>query len=221
MINPFTHRKILKKGRAGKAVITAFTMPERGSSTQNLPITLEVHVEGRSPYMVEDQWMVSSKDSLGFGIEVPVKVDVDDPQKVAIDWKAAREVRAAEKGSRAAQLAAQPVVGSSWPPAAGGGAPVVDARNDPELRAKLEGVVGHSLEPGTEQTIDTSGDPALAARIMQVVSEHAASQAAGGGSSGPGEDTISKLERLSRLRDAGALTDEEFEEQKRALLGGT
>ena len=42
-------------------------MPERGTS-QNIPMTLEVHVEGLSPYEVEDQWMVSRKDTLGFGL---------------------------------------------------------------------------------------------------------------------------------------------------------
>jgi hypothetical protein len=35
------------------------------------------------------------------------------------------------------------------------------------------------------------------------------------------EDPITQVERLARLRDSGALTDEEFEEQKRnALQGG-
>ena len=100
MINPFAHRKILKKGKPGRARITAFAMPERGASSQNIPMTLEVHVEGLSPYEVEDQWMVSGKDTLGFGLEIPVKVDPNKPEKVAIDWGAAREERKGEKAPR-------------------------------------------------------------------------------------------------------------------------
>jgi hypothetical protein len=248
MINPFTHRKILKKGKPGRARITAFAMPERGASSQNIPMTLEVHVEGLSPYEVEDQWMVSSKDTLGFGLEIPVKVDPDKPEKVAIDWQAAREERQGEKAARKESLASQPAVGSQpsvgapsaiqdpmaaaglagalgsvgGQPAAGGGSQVVDARNDPELRAKLEQVVGHSLEPGTEQAIDVSKDPAMAAKIMQVVQQHQMGQAAaaGGvaGAQAAGDDALSKLERLAKLRDSGALTDSEFEQEKRQLL---
>jgi len=230
MLNPLTHRKILKKGKPGRARITAFAMPERGASSQNLPMTLEVHVEGLSPYEVEDQWMVSRKDTLGFGMEVPVKVDPDKPQRVAIDWKSARAERSGEKDARREALASQPPVGAGGPAAAAAPGQVgsVDARNDPELRAKLEQVIGRKLEPGTEQTIDTSNDPALAARIMQVVQQHAAEKAAGATgaagaaasdqATGAGGDALSKLERLAKLRDAGALTDAEFNEEKRQLL---
>jgi hypothetical protein len=35
---------------------------------------------------------------------------------------------------------------------------------------------------------------------------------------GPAQDSISKLERLVKLRDEGALTSEEFEQQKRQVL---
>jgi len=44
------------------------------------------------------------------------------------------------------------------------------------------------------------------------------------GTAAPGDtgkdDTLSQLERLASLRDSGALTDEEFEQQKRRILGG-
>ena len=48
----------------------------------------------------------------------------------------------------------------------------IDMRGDEELRAKIEEVVGHSLTPGTTESIDTTADPELGARIMQVVQEH-------------------------------------------------
>lgn len=39
-------------------------------------------------------------------------------------------------------------------------------------------------------------------------------------SSGGSEDQIAQLERLAKLRDSGALTDAEFEQQKAKILGG-
>ena len=34
------------------------------------------------------------------------------------------------------------------------------------------------------------------------------------------DDTLEQLKKLGELRDSGVLTDEEFEEQKRKILGG-
>ena len=90
MINPLTHRKVLKKGMPGRATIVEMSMPQPGASSQNIAMTLQVHVEGITPYEVEDQWMVSRKDTLGFGMSLPVKVDKKDNNKVAIDWESAR-----------------------------------------------------------------------------------------------------------------------------------
>lgn len=272
MLNPFTHRKILKKGTPGRATIIAMSMPERGASSQNIPMTLQVSVEGLAPYEVEDQWMVSSKDTLGFGVQLPVRVDPDKPDRVAIDWEAARAEQAEETRQRRESLAAQGPVGGSGAPgtpgatpppggtvqdplagaagAAGLGGlgglagmmgagmqagqgnvePMIDMRNDPELRAKLEAILGRKLTPGTSERIDTSNDPALAMRIMQAIQQHAAEKASGAAGAAGAEaaqpaaeagpdDAISKLERLAALHTAGALTDAEFQREKKQLLG--
>jgi hypothetical protein len=46
VLNPFTHRKILKKGVEGKATIVAMGSLDRGATSFNLPMTLHVYVEG-------------------------------------------------------------------------------------------------------------------------------------------------------------------------------
>ena len=258
MINPFTHRKILKKGRPGVATIVSMSMPDAGASSQNIAMTLQVQVEGLAPYEVEDQWMVSSKDTLGFGMTLPVKVDEGNPQKVAIDWDAARDAQAQETATRRANLAAQgPVMapgavdGVQSPFASAGGVgaaaggfggfggnpaePSVDLRNDPELREKLEKVIGRELVPGTTERLDFSSDPQMAAAVMQTIALHQAEkqmEAIGGmggmaamsgmGAAAPmgdADDTVAQLERLDALRQSGALTQEEFDQQKRKLLG--
>ena len=247
MLNPFTHRKILKKGRPGVATIVSMSMPDSGASSQNIAMTLQVQVEGMAPYEVEDQWMVSSKDTLGFGMSLPVKVDEGNPQKVAIDWEASRDAQAQETAARRAALAQQgPVMSpgavdgvqspfSNAGFGAGGFAaggqfgqaaePSLDLRNDPELREKLEKVIGRELVPGTTERLDFSDDPQLAAAVMQVIAQHQAEKqmqglgAANLPAASSADDSIAQLERLDALRQSGALSQEEFDEQKRKLLG--
>jgi hypothetical protein len=227
MINPFTHRKILKKGMPGRGTIVAMGALDRDASSFNLPMTLQIRVEGLAPYEVEDQWMVNRKSTLGFGIELPVKVDRNDPSKVAIDWDGAREEHEAQTTARREALAAQGPVGDPSAAMAGamggaaqGAAPVIDMRNDPELRAKIEKIVGHELTPGSTESV-AENDPATQMQIMQAVQQHMAEKAAGGaaGSAAASDDPIAQLERLNELKESGALTKKEFEEQKKRILG--
>ena len=266
MISPWTHRRILRKGTPGRATIVSASVPARGATSFNMAMTLQVYVEGQVPYEVEDQWMVKARDTEALNGSIPVKVDPKDPSRVAIDWDALRAEHAAAEDARRAALAAQGPVGNPDTAAAMGlldslglgglartpgttvevGTPIsyataeVDARDDPELRAKLQAILGVDLVPGQSITIDGS-DPALQARILQTVNEHFASGhgAPGGGisygatagapagASRPAErggddgDLVSRLERLTALRDAGALTPEEFAVAKDRLLDGS
>jgi hypothetical protein len=141
---------ILANGIAGQGVIVAHGTPERGAQWFNLDIDMEVHVSGRQPYRVNNQYMVPAGATLGQGVTLPIKVDPNDPAKIAIDWDSAQ--------SAPARGEVRPVGGSGFSPA-----------------------------------------PAPA-------------PAAGG-------DHVAELERLAKLRDSGALTDAEFEQQKAKILG--
>jgi hypothetical protein len=141
---------ILANGIPGQGVIVAHGTPERGAQWFNLDIDLEVHVSGRQPYRVNNQYMVPAGATLGQGVTLPVKVDPNDPAKIAIDWDAAQS--APQRGE------VRPVGGSGFAPAP---AP------------------------------PPSG----------------------------GTDHVAELERLAKLRDSGALTDAEFEQQKAKILG--
>ena len=221
MLNPLTHRKILKKGMAGVATIVEMGALDRGGTSFNLPMTLQVHVEGLTPYEVEGQWMVKAKDTVALSGQIPVKVDREDHEKVAIDWDAVRGQYEQHKAQRQQALAAQ---GDAF----GGGAvqgatPTIDMRNDPELREKIEKVLGRKLTPGTSEQV-AENDPELQMRILQVVQEHAAQKAMGtapaaGTAGGGGDDTVAQLERLAALKDSGALTETEFEREKQKILG--
>ena len=145
--------RILVEGTAGEAVIVGMGTPARGAQQYNLDLDLEVHVGGRAPYRVSNQYIVPASAKLGQGVRLPVKVDPNDPAKVAIDWQRA------ESGPARGEI--RPVGGSGFSPA----------------------------------------------------------PTAAGGSASEG-DSVAQLERLAKLRDSGALTEAEFEQQKARILGG-
>ena len=106
MLNPFTHRKVLERGVPGRATVVSRGALDRDGTIFNLPMTLHVFVEGLTPYEVEDQWWVKHTDTIGLDGSIPVRVDREDPQKVAIDWDLLRAEEEREGDQRRASLAA-------------------------------------------------------------------------------------------------------------------
>src|SRR5919106_4814703 len=128
MLNPFTHRKILKHGRPGRAMIVEKGALDRGGTSFNLPMTLQVHVDGMTPYEVEDQWMVKAKDTIGLSGSIPVMVDREHHDKVAIDWEGVRAQYEQEKAARQQALASGGIGGAPVTVGEGEG---IDARAHP------------------------------------------------------------------------------------------
>jgi hypothetical protein len=151
-------QRLLTEGIPGDAVILAMGTPARGAQQFNLDIDLEVYVSGRTHYRVANQYMVPASAPIGQGVRLPVRVDKNDPVKIAIDWD---------------NITQGPARGEVRP---AGGARPFDAAQGP------------------------AGGMATAA----------------GGGAG---DSIGELERLAKLRDSGALTDAEFDQQKARILG--
>ena len=79
-----------RRASPAKGVIVGHGTPARGASWFNLDIDMEIHVPGRKPYRVNNQYMVPASATLGPGVELPVKVDANDQAKIAIDWAAPR-----------------------------------------------------------------------------------------------------------------------------------
>jgi hypothetical protein len=187
MLNPLTHRKILRKGVPARATIVEMGALDRDGTSFNLPLTLQVHVAGRTPYEVEDQWMVKAKDAVGLSGSIPVRVDAGDPQRVAIDWDGVRAQYEQTKTARREALAS----------------------------------AGQARGTGADAGALAQAEQALAAMGVKLdlsgatVARFGAMPAAAGG-----DDPIAKLERLAALHASGALTDEEFEEQKQRVLSG-
>jgi len=142
--------QVLANGIAGQGVIVGHGALERGAQWFNLDIDMEVQVPGRQPYRVNNMYLVPAGATIGQGVTLPIKVDSNDPSKIAIDWDSA-------------QLAPQ--------------------------RGEVRPVGGSGFSPA----------PAPA--------------------SSSGGDHLEELERLAKLRDSGALTDAEFEQQKARIIG--
>jgi hypothetical protein len=82
----------------------------------------------------------------------------------------------------------------------------------------------HGIDPDKEgQTIDASTVPGLQEAIMGALGQSGVNipEAGGfaGGVSPPPQDPLAVIEQLDAKRKAGAITDAEFEAQKKKLLG--
>jgi hypothetical protein len=151
--------RILAEGIAGEGVIVSHGVPARGAQWFNLDIELEVHVSGRRPYRVNNEYLVPATATLGPGVTLPIRVDTNDPAKIAIDWESAPQSPGRGEVRPASTAATNTAAGST----------------------------GFSPTPV--------------------------------GSGPAGGDSVAELERLAKLRDSGALTDAEFEQQKAKILG--
>ncbi|HEY5531923.1 MAG TPA: SHOCT domain-containing protein [Candidatus Anoxymicrobiaceae bacterium] len=97
-------------------------------------------------------------------------------------------------------------------------------RRRPLLRAAVVGGGAYAAgkhvarkEEGTAQGIEDA--QAQAQQAQQMAAQAAAPPQAAAGAGEMTEDDITKLKQLAELRDQGVLTDEEFQQEKRKILG--
>lgn len=94
-----------------------------------------------------------------------------------------------------------------------------------DAREKVEGVLRrHGIDPDKQgQTIDASTVPGLQQAILAALGLSGLkipnAGGFGGGVSAPNVDPLAQVEFLAEKRDAGELSDAEFEAQKKKLLG--
>ena len=95
-------KEVLEVGTPGKAVVKGFAEPVPGDKF-GMHIPLEIHVEGREPYMVDHVFPTARmKAAVSVGMEVPVKVHPDEPERIAVQWDAQQAGIAAAGGDMAA-----------------------------------------------------------------------------------------------------------------------
>jgi Short C-terminal domain len=176
-------REILAGGTATKAVVQGFpTMVPDDRFAMEVP--LDVYPpDGGAPYRLNYRFPTTRmKAALSIGMEIPVKVDLADPARIAVQWDAQVGSIAAAGGDMAAVAAGMANAYSG----------VADA-------AMRQASAGAGAGAG-------AGTPAAAGAGV-----------AGTGASAAG-DPLEKIAQLAKLRDSGALTEEEFSAKKAQLL---
>ena len=92
-------------------------------------------------------------------------------------------------------------------------------------REQVEGILReHGIDPDKKgQTIDASKVPGLSKALLSVLMGGGIripnAGGFGGGISGPEQDPPAVVEQLAKQRDAGEITEAQFEAQKKRLLG--
>jgi hypothetical protein len=102
LLDRFTKQDVRDEGLSGTAVLRATpTFPLRHSDDDKDPLNdplirswplelnLEVRIDGRDPYSVLQEFKVPKKwFKIVRGVELPVRVDPEQPDRIVIDWEA-------------------------------------------------------------------------------------------------------------------------------------
>jgi hypothetical protein len=175
----------IKDGISAQAVVMSIPTPTEPARSYHLKITLSVRVPGREPYLIKHSCWVHETKYPSPGAVLPVTVDSRDPNRLRIEWDQVLTSEERVRQQHEAMLSGgQPL----------GGASVIDARNDPALRAQVLGM--------------------LAAQGVDIT------QGGAGGGSGvaAAPDAMDRIAKAAQLRDSGALTQDEFEQIKAKIL---
>lgn len=97
-------KEVLERGVVAKAVVKGFAEPVPGDKFA-MHIPLEVHPPTGAPYPVDYVFPTARmKAAITVGMEIPVKVLPDDPQRVAVQWDAQQASIASAGGDMAAVM---------------------------------------------------------------------------------------------------------------------
>lgn len=95
--------EVLKKGVAAKGIVKGFAEPVPGEKFA-MHIPIEVHPpDGSAPYQLDYVFPTARmKAAISVGMEVPIKIHPEDPQRIAVQWDAQQAGIAAAGGDMAA-----------------------------------------------------------------------------------------------------------------------
>lgn len=102
MVDDRGESEVLERGTPAKAIVKGFAEPVPGDRFA-MHVPLEVHPQQGAPYQVDYVFPTTRmKAAITVGMEIPVKVHPDDPQRVAVQWEAQQGAIAAAGGDIAA-----------------------------------------------------------------------------------------------------------------------
>jgi hypothetical protein len=176
----------------GTAQVVGSTQPPDSATSGNVNLTLVVQAEGVEATSVKFSCIAPTKKWPFPGETLPVTFDRADPERIKVRWDDVPNAADVSK-QQADALAAQMNQGGGAQQVVAGGGDVADI-----VKALQE------QYPGAQVNVQGGDASALGG----------AAPAEDGG-----DDRVAQLERLSKLKESGALTDAEFEKEKARILG--
>ena len=200
----------MKDPVAGQAQVVSCSSHRGDGTWENCEVQLVVQGEGVPATSVRKHDMVRADRWPVPGMTLPVTIDRANPERVKIEWGDVESSK--DRSARNADAMAAAMRGEA--PGGFGGMGVAGGVNV----VNLSGGDLSQLSPEQQAKLQMLGiDPAMLA-AQQGASAAAASPPA----ADPGDEEderLARLTKLGQLRDAGVLTPQEFEEQKRRILG--
>jgi hypothetical protein len=96
--------EVMEKGTPAKAICKGFAQPVPNDKFA-MQIPLEVHPPNGAPYELNYVFPTTRmKAAITVGMEIPVKIHPDDPQRIAVQWDAQKANIAAAGGDMAAVM---------------------------------------------------------------------------------------------------------------------
>ena len=196
----------------GQAQVVSCSAHNGRGVWQNCHMQLVVQGDGVPASSVEHNELVHSGKWPSPGMVFPVTVDRANPEKFKIEWgqvQNSRERGAANADALAAMMRGEAPPGGGLGGFGGANIQVVNASGrDPrtlseEQKAKLRMLGVDPDKLAAQQGFGPAPPQAAAADSDDEVDEQ-----------------LARLAKLGQLRDAGVLTPEEFEQQKRRILEG-
>jgi Short C-terminal domain len=173
----------------GTAQVVSSTQAPDHATSANVKLNVVVQAEGMEATSVEFSCIAPTKKWPFPGETLPVTFDRADPERIKVRWDDVPDSGDVAK-QQADALAAQMNQGGA------GGAQVVGSGDVADLVQQLQ-----QQYPGAE---------------IQV--EGMTPEVAGPAASAQG-DRVAQLERLAKLKESGALSEQEFEREKARILG--
>ena len=186
----------------GTAQIVSCTGYHGEGVMQNCRMQLVVEAEGIEPTAVEHSELVHNRKWPHPGMVLPARIDRANPKKVKLDWDAVQDSREQAQGSAEAIAAARRGEGGGAGIGGVGGAQVIN------------------LSGGDLSQLSDEQRQKLAALGIDPSALGAAAADGRGGGDDAGDERLDQLQKLADLKERGALTEKEFEAEKKKLLGG-
>ena len=186
----------------GTAQIVSCTGYHGEGVMQNCRMQLVVEAEGIEPTAVEHSELVHNRKWPHPGMVLPARIDRANPKKVKLDWDAVQDSREQAQGSAEAMAATRRGEGGGAGIGGVGGAQVIN------------------FSGGDLSQLSDEQRQKLAALGIDPSALGAAAADGGGGGDDAGDERLDQLQKLADLKERGALTEKEFEAEKKKLLGG-